>query len=65
MVVEGEDELRNILAEPLEKWRVFLDPAQRKIVQKDYTGAARVLGGAGTGKTVVAMTFEPSGWLEN
>lgn len=55
VVVEGEDELRRIMAEPLEKWRVFLHPAQRKIVQKVYSGAARVLGGAGTGKTVVAM----------
>ena len=55
VVVEGEDELRRIMAEPLEKWRVFLHPTQRKIVYKDYSGAARVLGGAGTGKTVVAM----------
>ncbi len=55
VVVEGEDELRRIMAEPLEKWRVFLHPTQRKIVQKNYSGPARVLGGAGTGKTVVAM----------
>lgn len=55
VVVEGEDELRRIMAEPLEKWRVFLHPTQRKIVKKKYSGAARVLGGAGTGKTVVAM----------
>ncbi|MDO4556711.1 MAG: 3'-5' exonuclease [Lachnospiraceae bacterium] len=55
VVVEGEDELRLIMAEPLEKWRVFLHPTQRKIVKKNYSGAARVLGGAGTGKTVVAM----------
>ncbi len=55
VVVEGEEELRRIMAEPLEKWRVFLHPTQRKIVKKNYTGAARVLGGAGTGKTVVAM----------
>lgn len=55
VVVDGEDELRRIMAEPLEKWRVFLHPAQRKIVQKEYSGSARVLGGAGTGKTVVAM----------
>ena len=55
VVVEGEDELRKIMAEPLEKWRVFLHPTQRKIVKKNYSGAARVLGGAGTGKTVVAM----------
>ncbi len=55
VVVEGEDELRRIMAEPLEKWRVFLHPTQRKIVRKNYSGPARVLGGAGTGKTVVAM----------
>ncbi len=55
VVVEGEDELRKIMAEPLEKWRVFLHPTQRKIVNKNFSGAARVLGGAGTGKTVVAM----------
>lgn len=55
VVVEGEEELRRIIAEPLEKWRVFLHPTQRKIVNKNYSGAARVLGGAGTGKTVVAM----------
>lgn len=55
IVVEGEDELRRIMAEPLEKWRVFLHPAQRKIVNKEYSGPARVLGGAGTGKTVVVM----------
>ena len=55
VVVEGEEELRRIMAEPLEKWRVFLHPTQRKIVKKVYSGPARVLGGAGTGKTVVAM----------
>ena len=55
VVIEGEEELRRIMAEPLEKWRVFLHPTQRKIVKKNYKGAARVLGGAGTGKTVVAM----------
>lgn len=55
VVVDGEDELKRIMAEPLEKWRVFLHPTQRKIVNKDYSGPARVLGGAGTGKTVVAM----------
>lgn len=55
VVVDGEDELRRIMAEPLEKWRVFLHPTQRRIVRKEYSGSARVLGGAGTGKTVVAM----------
>ena len=55
VVVEGEEELEKIMAEPLEKWRIFLHPSQRKIVEKNYNGPARVTGGAGTGKTVVAM----------
>lgn len=54
-VVEGEDELRRILEAPLEKWRVFLHQTQRKIIDKEYSGPAKVLGAAGTGKTVVAM----------
>lgn len=55
VIVEGEEELEAIMREPLEKWRIFLHPTQRKIVGKTYSGPARVLGGAGTGKTVVAM----------
>lgn len=55
VIVEGEEELKRIMAEPLEKWRIFLHPTQRKIVNCDFSGPARVLGGAGTGKTVVAM----------
>jgi superfamily I DNA/RNA helicase len=39
----------------LEKWRVFLHPSQEKLVTKEFKGSCRVLGGAGTGKTVVAM----------
>jgi superfamily I DNA/RNA helicase/mRNA-degrading endonuclease RelE of RelBE toxin-antitoxin system len=55
VVIEGEEELRRIMAEPLEKWRVFLHPTQRRLVSKNFSGPYRVLGGAGTGKTVVAM----------
>ena len=55
VVLEGEDELRRIMAEPLEKWRIFLHPTQRQLAAKDFSGSYRVLGGAGTGKTVVAM----------
>jgi superfamily I DNA/RNA helicase len=55
VIVEGEDELEAIMSEPLEKWRIFLHPTQRKVVNKTFSGPARVLGGAGTGKTVVAM----------
>ena len=55
VIVEGEKELQAIMQEPLEKWRIFLHPTQRKVVSKKFNGPARVLGGAGTGKTVVAM----------
>ena len=55
VIVEGEEELQAIMQEPLEKWRIFLHPSQRKVVGKKFNGPARVLGGAGTGKTVVAM----------
>ena len=54
-VVDGEDELEAILDAPLEKWRVFLHPSQRRLVRIDANGPVRVLGGAGTGKTVVMM----------
>ena len=55
VIVDGEEELQAIMQEPLEKWRIFLHPTQRKVVGKKFNGPARVLGGAGTGKTVVAM----------
>ena len=54
-VVEDDLELQEILAAPLERWRIFLHPSQRKLVQIKANGPVRVLGGAGTGKTVVAM----------
>lgn len=54
-VVEGAVELAEILNAPLELWRIFLHPSQRSIVEKDYNGPCRILGGAGTGKTVAAM----------
>lgn len=54
-VVENELELEAILNAPLEKWRVFLHPSQRRMVNRDWNGPVRILGGAGTGKTVAAM----------
>ena len=54
-VVETTDELHAMLNAPLEKWRVFLHPMQENLVKRHFNGPARVLGGAGTGKTVVAM----------
>ncbi|WP_308368027.1 MULTISPECIES: UvrD-helicase domain-containing protein [unclassified Microbulbifer] len=54
-VVEDEMELKQMLEAPLEQWRVFLHPTQRELVDRTWNGPVRVLGGAGTGKTVVAM----------
>ena len=55
LVVENEEELRSVLDSPLELWRVFLHPSQRRLVERDWSGPVRVLGGAGTGKTVAAV----------
>lgn len=49
------EELARALDYPWEKWTVFLHPAQRQWVEKDYNGPARVAGSAGTGKTIVAL----------
>ena len=54
-VVDEAKDLTEILSAPLEQWRVFLHPKQRKLVSMRAGGPVRVLGGAGTGKTVVAM----------
>jgi mRNA-degrading endonuclease RelE of RelBE toxin-antitoxin system len=54
-VMADADELALALEYPWEKWTVFLHPAQRDIVEKDYKGPARVSGSAGTGKTIVAL----------
>ncbi len=54
-VVESERELIDVLNAPLARWRIFLHPSQRALVTRDANGPVRVLGGAGTGKTVVAM----------
>ena len=54
-VVHTVTELQEMLNAPMEKWRVFLHPSQARVVKRQFNGPARVLGGAGTGKTVVAM----------
>ena len=48
-------ELESLLSGPIERWMVFLHPAQQMIVDRRYDGPARVGGAAGTGKTVVAL----------
>jgi hypothetical protein len=55
VVITDASEMEKILAAPLAQWRVFLHPSQRRLVEMRAGGPVRVLGSAGTGKTVVAM----------
>jgi mRNA-degrading endonuclease RelE of RelBE toxin-antitoxin system len=53
--IETSEELARALDYPWDKWSVFLHPSQREIVEKDFSGPARVTGSAGTGKSIVAI----------
>ncbi len=55
VVISSEEELRQALTYPLERWRVFLHPDQRAIVRGRFDGPVLVSGSAGTGKTVVGL----------
>ncbi|GAA1643216.1 ATP-dependent helicase [Kribbella alba] len=55
LLVSGSAELLEVFRRPLELWRVYLHPSQCKVANASYRGPARVTGGPGTGKTVVAM----------
>jgi hypothetical protein len=54
-VITDHAEMEKVLAYPLDRWRTFLHPSQRRMVEMQANGPVRVLGGAGTGKTVVAI----------
>jgi mRNA-degrading endonuclease RelE of RelBE toxin-antitoxin system len=49
------EELERAFDYPWDKWAVFLHPAQRRLVEREYNGSARISGSAGTGKTIVAL----------
>lgn len=52
----NEDELEAIISQmSMDQWRVFLHPSQEKAVRAEHSGSARIVGGAGTGKTVVVV----------
>lgn len=52
-VIKDEDNIEEVLS--LASWRIFLHQSQRAIVDNDYKNSFYVSGGAGTGKTIVAM----------
>ena len=54
-IIKNKEQLEQAFEAPWEKWIIFLHPAQQQIVDKKYSGPARVSGSAGTGKTVVAL----------
>jgi mRNA-degrading endonuclease RelE of RelBE toxin-antitoxin system len=54
-VITSDQHLQEVLSASFEKWRFYLHPSQLELVHKDFAGSVRVLGGAGTGKTVVAL----------
>jgi superfamily I DNA/RNA helicase/mRNA-degrading endonuclease RelE of RelBE toxin-antitoxin system len=55
LVTTDDAALQAVLAGDFARWQVFLHPLQRKIVERNYNGPARVSGGPGTGKTIVAL----------
>ena len=54
-LIEDDSDLKKILDAPLEHWRIFLHPSQNRLINRHWNGPVRVLGGAGTGKTVTAI----------
>ena len=54
-VLEDVEELERALEYPWDQWTIFLHPSQRRVVEQEFTGPARVSGSAGTGKTIVAL----------
>ena len=55
VLVDGPDELMEVFRHPFALWKIYLHPTQYQIAHASYTGSARVTGGPGTGKTVVAL----------
>ncbi|MGO4751613.1 UvrD-helicase domain-containing protein, partial [Streptomyces sp. 2MCAF27] len=43
------------LGKSFDAWRLFLHPEQQRLATGDFKGSAKVTGGPGTGKTVVAL----------
>lgn len=47
--------LDDIMSGIAHKWKYYLHPSQRRLVSSQFNGPVKVSGGAGTGKTVVAL----------
>lgn len=54
--LEDDDELRRMIEGDFAAWRTYLHPTQRAVAYREtWNGPFRLAGGAGTGKTVVAL----------
>ncbi|MEU3019633.1 UvrD-helicase domain-containing protein [Nocardiopsis sp. NPDC007018] len=51
----GPPELADALGAPFDRWRVTLHPDQLRLANARFRGSARITGGPGTGKTVLAL----------
>jgi superfamily I DNA/RNA helicase len=55
-VTTVDEDIKAVLEEgSFRQWKVYLHPTQDKLVTRRYSGPARVSGGPGTGKTIVAL----------
>lgn len=54
-VTSDDAALQAVIDQPFERWQVFLHPTQRTLVERHFNGPAKVGGGPGTGKTIVAL----------
>ncbi len=50
-----EDLIRRVIRGDFEEWQLFLHPDQKPLVSRHWSGAARIRGAAGTGKTVIGL----------
>ncbi|GAA1769301.1 DEAD/DEAH box helicase [Streptomonospora arabica] len=56
IVVNDNQEIEDVLAGEFNAWRIYLHPMQRELAYRPrFNGPAKVSGGPGTGKTVVAL----------
>ena len=53
--VVDDEALAAVLDAPFDTWRTFLHPSQARVVRMRANGPIRVLGGAGTGKTIALL----------
>lgn len=50
-----EDLIRRVIRGDFEEWQLFLHSDQKPLVGRHWSGAARIRGAAGTGKTVIGL----------